>query len=277
MHANPDPRPRSPSTPDRSGHLATDLSRAAGLAIVLALGACAGDAARVDAPLKGLRDVPLLTHGGISAEGLQAEDDAWTEGRGAPGMTADVVLLDLDPDLAEQVLGARQPGAVGLVVARADADRVVDALRDEGPELQHEARLNLANHQRGYVAVLNQMAYVSAFTLEAAPGATVLDPQIDVLQEGARLSIDASWERAEGPWDLAVEFETANVARPLADVEVQFLGTSPLQVQAPFFRRVSLDAEVRLAPDEALLLVSPAPTADVRWLVTLVLPGPAAL
>ena len=187
----------------------------------------------------------------IDADWSEAEDRS--EPSGAV-IQVDVEVLELDPALATELLGA-PAGLGGWVAPRAQALDALQELIDSGrAERVHEARLGVHEHQPAWVSMERQEAYVSSYAVTRSPAALLADPTVDILNEGFRMKAVAELAEDGGAW-LDLELTLVELERPIESVEVTIPGSAtPVTLQLPVAKQQVLSTGLRLADTDGALL-----------------------
>jgi hypothetical protein len=190
-------------------------------------------------------------------------------------------FLDLQQDGARQWLAdveARLYSVPAGVLARMDLSGSATLLEDAGAiegmtaELERRSaislnapRVTLLPGQRGDLSVLNEVSYVKEYELHVVePGnSEILDPVVDVIQEGHVLSIRAL-EVSDGLYGLEIESVSVEIERP---IPTRMIRLSPLREQEveiglPEVRTAKVNATVRLADGGGVLLVASGLAAE---------------
>lgn len=248
-------------------------------AILLALPLAVGCITRpaVDAPLKVTRDVSFSVDGGVQRTGLPGlpgvfDPPAFEPADGPPTFEGRVRVVPLDPTTAELVLGAPCYGAEAKIAAEADVNRVLAEL-EAGANVTPAAdsRLVLARGQRGALRIVNEIAYVGSFDLEAVPGAAILDPVVLTEPVGMQVALRGDYADENGPWDVAVELDVAEVNRPIPQVTIRPPGVvgENVQIETPVFGRVGLETSATVAAGDAIVVFVPSPGGDGVLMITI--------
>lgn len=223
-------------------------------------------------PLASLRTVDVVASGRLSSTGL-AEPAAFEEKPDAQRwMEGTCRVLSVDSSAATRLFGVSSSGVDGRIVSTAALQaRLADPSLDV-----MELTITVADGQRGYMALLNQSAFVKEARITVTRDALLLDPQIDVAQEGLRVVITPAFAAPEGPWSLQVGVESVTLARPMAEVAIPTFTGNDVTLQAPYFSQLEMNADADLVDSESLLLALRNIGHDDQVLIVLVTPTAAS-
>jgi len=163
--------------------------------------------------------------------------------------------------------GAKLPAEVQGARVVDDYDSIlkqIDSLQAQGWESISSPSLTLWPWHPGDLSVLNQVSYVSGYSIETVePGnRQIADPEIDVLQEGLVLGCRVR-QVDEQNYGLHLEIDFSELKRPMKTQRVvndQISEKLNLEISIPDVRTTNMMADVRMKDGSGLLLG--APSAD---------------
>jgi len=140
--------------------------------------------------------------------------------------------------------------------------RQIEQLQSQGWEKVSSPKLMLWPWHQGDLSVLNQVSYVSGYTIEhVEPGnRKIADPQIDVLQEGLLLGCHVRQVDAEN-YGLHLEIDYSELQRPIHTEQLvgeEFPPELNLQISKPDVRTTSMEADARMTDGSGLILGAPS-------------------
>lgn len=142
-----------------------------------------------------------------------------------------------------------------------DTDEILqqlDQLQSQGWEKLSSPKLMLWPWHQGDLSVLNQVSYVSGFTMEyVEPGnRKIADPKIEVLQEGLLLGCHVRQVDAEH-YGLHLEIDYSEIKRPIHTEQLvgeEFPADLNLQISKPDVRKTSMEADARMTDGSGLIV-----------------------
>ena len=150
-------------------------------------------------------------------------------------------------------------------------------LAAEGVDVISTPRVAVSPRQRADLEVSTQVAYVKDYELQLVePGSVeILDPIIDVIEEGTSLSFDAV-PMPGGVVELDVEVVYSQLERPIPTVKKRFGAGEggEYEIGLPEVETVRLHSLLALRPGTAALFASAAPDASRDFAVLLHLDVP---
>jgi len=105
--------------------------------------------------------------------------------------------------------------------------------KSERVELVTAPRILVFNTGRANLTVLNQVAYVSDFNIEIAQGASIADPIIDVVQDGAILDVRPVVSADRRFITLELRPTIAQLTRPIRQAVTTLGSTSSVTIELP--------------------------------------------
>jgi len=140
----------------------------------------------------------------------------------------------------------------------------------QGAEIVSAPMVATRTRQRAVVAVLQQVAYVKDVHLVVVEpgGVEIVDPEIDVVQEGIQLELRGLALPGER-FALEVDLENTTLERPIPTRTIE-VGAErhPVTISTPEVIRVTLDACLTLAHDAVAVFVAPVPSGEGDVLIT---------
>ncbi|MBI3819652.1 MAG: hypothetical protein HY286_13235 [Planctomycetes bacterium] len=135
--------------------------------------------------------------------------------------------------------------------------------KSERVELVTAPRLLVHSGERAHLAVTNQFAYVSGYNVEIAQAASIADPQIDVIQEGAILDVRPVVSADRKFVKLELRPTLATLKQPIEQRVVGVGNGTPVTIQFPnlTIRKVRTTVVV---PDGATLLLGGQSIDEIR-------------
>ncbi len=138
----------------------------------------------------------------------------------------------------------------------------LDQLKSQGWEQLSSPKLMLWPWHKGDLSILNQVSYVSGFTIEVVePGnRKIADPQIDVLQEGLLLGCHVRQVDA-GSYGLHLEIDYSELKRPIRTEKLigeEFPAELNLEISMPDVRTTTMEADARMTDGSGLILGAPS-------------------
>ena len=240
---------------EQTGRLAEVLRAKAPGGLVLATSAAAPGILRVEADAAGL---------------AWAEDFVAAQRRHPDPVIITVHLLEVPKgglwDLGIQGSSAlfEEPGTHAAFLERVRAS-------DEATLLS-APHLAVSPREHATMSTLNQVAYVADYELRLVEPEQVeiLDPIVDVIEEGTTLAFDAV-PMPDGVYELDVEVTYAELERPIPTIKRRFSagGAREVEVGLPEVETVRLRSLLALRPGTAALFASAAPDADRDFAVVL--------
>jgi hypothetical protein len=215
------------------------------------------------------------------AGGLAAAEEPWSGlSEPAPGSDAVDVLVELvslPRAVAERLFAGAPRELGGWRVERAAAETRLAELIEAGvAESLNDSRLSLFSDRSGYISVVNQIAFISAFEVEKSADALIADPVVGVLQDGILVRV-RPMRVSDGTVSLALSLSKTDVEHPIRSSEVRIPGTEhPVTLQLPIACRQELRSDFALRPDECAVLSGLAPSDPERRLLAFVTAAPLA-
>ena len=142
-----------------------------------------------------------------------------------------------------------------------------------------DSRLGVFAERTSYIAVANQIAFISSFEVEKSGDVLVADPVVDVLQDGvvARVRVSPAAPAANGALELEIALAMTDVEHPIQDAEAHIPGSAvPVKLQLPIACRQELRSTFALASDECAVLSGLATSDPERRLLAFVRAQPLA-
>jgi hypothetical protein len=139
-----------------------------------------------------------------------------------------------------------------------DVMQQLDQLQSQGWGIVSSPKLMLWPWHQGDLSVLNQVSYVSGYTIEVVePGnQQIADPHIDVLQEGLLLGCQVRQVDADH-YGLHLEIDYSEIKRPIPTeplVGEEFPANLNLRISKPDVRTTSMEADARMTDGSGLIL-----------------------
>jgi hypothetical protein len=188
-------------------------------------------------------------------------------------------IISLRSADAAGAFGYRAHGKQALVVHRAAAERLVDQMVADG--LAREINTPRVAARAGMVAsisVINEIAYLESFRVDATDDVLIADPNVGVAQDGMQLSVLPTPFDAGDSIDLSIELVAASLARPIEAIQARIPGSAtPVTLQTPVTMSQRLATVVRLGADDALVLGGLAGEAPDEFVFALVSAAPLAV
>ena len=126
--------------------------------------------------------------------------------------------------------------------------------KDSQVELINDQTLSVFNTERAYITVVNQMAYIQDFDVEAFQFQVAADPQINVVQEGIVLDVRPTINHDRKSITLEVQPTVADVVS-MTDFTTSLGGsTSPVSLQLPELEVKSIFTTVEVPDGGSILL-----------------------
>jgi len=126
--------------------------------------------------------------------------------------------------------------------------------KDSQVELINDQTLSVFNTERAYITVVNQIAYIQDFDVEAFQFQVAADPQINVVQEGIVLDVRPTINHDRKSITLEVQPTVADVVS-LTDFTTSLGGsTSPVSLQLPELEVKSIFTTVEVPDGGSILL-----------------------
>jgi len=228
-------------------------------------------------PLGVVESLPVEYESRVAyAGGLAALEEPWDGSEPAlpGGATFDVLvdLVSLPAAAAERLIAGNATGLGGWRVGRAAAEAQLAALVESGTaESVSDSRLGIFADRTSYVAVSNQIAFISAFEVEKSAAVLIADPVVDVLQDGIVARVRVSPVAESALLELDVTLAMTDVEHPIQNAEVRIPGSkTPVTLQLPIACRQELRSSFVLASDECAVLSGLATTDPERRLLAFV-------
>lgn len=130
------------------------------------------------------------------------------------------------------------------------------AAPDSGLDVLEAPRLAALSMQRASMAALTQTSYVKDYTVHDIDGQKIVDPEIDVVQDGVELQ-GSHVVLDDGLLGLSWHIRISDLLRPIPKLEKDLGVGQPVTIQLPDVAVAEFDADVRLARGE--LGVFPGP------------------
>lgn len=179
-------------------------------------------------------------------------------------VTVEVRILRV-ADGAARALGIQGSGAHSL--DEAEAQELVAELRARRDgSLITAPRLSVYERQTGTISIMNEVSYVSGFDITDDGPARIVDPVIEIVQDGLALEVKAV--RAGEALSLTLSLAMAEVLKPIGTQSVEVYGQR-IHVQTPQVLRQKLDCSGEVKPGRVLAL-SGLTTRDGEALLVLV-------
>lgn len=175
----------------------------------------------------------------------------------------ETLVLRTTPEEAERRFGAgREQGAWVVSAGPALFEELLALQGLDGNQLFTHPILTLEDGGRGFVAVANEIAYVSDYEVEAIPDGFVADPVVDTVKSGAHLDVQARVVANGDSVRLDLDLELAQLQRPLETLEapVSFDAPDPehagepVSVELPTLRTDSLGVQRWVAQGDVLVV-----------------------
>ena len=126
--------------------------------------------------------------------------------------------------------------------------------KDSQVELINDQTLSVFNTERAYITVINQLAYIQDFDVEAFQFQVAADPQINVVQEGIVLDVRPTINHDRKSITLEVQPTVADVVS-MTDFTTSLGGsTSPVSLQLPELEVKSIFTTVEVPDGGSILL-----------------------
>lgn len=141
--------------------------------------------------------------------------------------------------VTEPALPADQPACLEVVALDAAAleARQRELKSGAGGESIASPRLSLFGGQRGNVVVRNQLSYVRDFDVEVERGDVIVDPVVDVVNEGLMIDVTPVLSADGTTLSLDADVSVSNVVRPIRTVELNFERKTPVTLELPEVRQ----------------------------------------
>jgi hypothetical protein len=195
-------------------------------------------------------DFELSYSGGIGSR--QAPTDLpspeTAEGEPGPIYTVEVRILSAGPEAARSMFGDRaiEIGASSLAAGEVTPELLAKATLLSAP------RLSVYEKQRGHIAVINQVAYVSGFALSGENATRVADPVVDTANEGLLVNLHVT-SADESKLILSVGITMSEVVKPVPVHRVKLYGAE-MQIQTPVVYTQQMSAAGEISKDRVLVL-----------------------
>jgi len=127
--------------------------------------------------------------------------------------------------------------------------------KQEEAEVVNSQILSVVDRGRGYVAVINQTAYVRDFDVEVAQASFIADPKVDVVQDGIVLDVQPVIQQDRKYIILNLNPTIAELQRPIPTFTTSLAGsTLPVTLQLPNLTVTSFATTARVPDGGSVLL-----------------------
>jgi hypothetical protein len=251
-------------------------------ALALCAQSCRAVAPATYAALETRASAPVVYAAELTSHAVRVGDLglAWTE---ADESELSETIIDVHARIvsmraadAAGAFGYRAHGKQALVVHRAAAERLLDRMVADG--LAREINTPRVATRAGMIAnisVINEVAYLESFRVDATDDVLIADPNVGVAQDGMQLSVLPTPFDAGDSIELSIEIVTASLARPIEAIQARIPGSAtPVTLQTPVTMSQRLATVVRLGADDALVLGGLAGGAPDEFVFALVSAAP---